>query len=81
MNVLKRPVLNNIGRFVFQGFKNIPVDDFYTVFINNELVILPFGSRIIYSLLQTMRKIPFHTDFSCDALKYKILNYETGTIS
>jgi len=23
VNVLKRPVLNNIGRFVFQRFKNI----------------------------------------------------------
>jgi len=38
---LKRPVLNNIGRFVFQWFKNISVVDICSVFIEHEMVILP----------------------------------------
>jgi len=38
---LKRPVLNNIGRFVFQWFKNIFVVDVCYVFICIEMVILP----------------------------------------
>jgi hypothetical protein len=42
MNVLKRPVLNNIGRFVFQQFKNISDVDVCCVFIGIEIVILPF---------------------------------------
>jgi hypothetical protein len=42
MNVLKRPVLNNIGRFVFQQFKNISDGDVCCVFIGIEIVILPF---------------------------------------
>lgn len=41
VNVLKRPVLNSIGRFVFQRFKNIFEVDVCCVFIDYEMVILP----------------------------------------
>lgn len=40
MNVLKRPMLFNTGRFVFQWFKNIYVIDFCSVLICAEMVIL-----------------------------------------
>jgi len=40
VKVSKRPVLNNIGRFVFQWFKNILGLDFYPLFISIEMVIL-----------------------------------------
>jgi len=37
---LKRPVLNNIGRFILQRFKNILVVDVCYVLIGIEMVIL-----------------------------------------
>jgi hypothetical protein len=37
---LKRPVLNNIGRFILQRFKNILVVDVCYVLIGVEMVIL-----------------------------------------
>jgi hypothetical protein len=40
MKILKRPVLNNIGRFIFQRFKNILVVDVCYVLITTEMVIL-----------------------------------------
>ncbi len=40
---LKRPVFFNIGRFVFQRFKNIQAIDLCFVFIFIEMVILPSG--------------------------------------
>jgi hypothetical protein len=39
--ILKRPVFFNIGRFVFQWFKNISLVDVCYVFICIEMVILP----------------------------------------
>lgn len=35
---MKRPVLNNIGRFVFQRFKNIEGAEFYRVVIDFEII-------------------------------------------
>jgi len=40
MKILKRPVLNNIGRFILQWFKNILVVDVCYVLIATEMVIL-----------------------------------------
>jgi len=48
VNVLKRPVLNNIGRFVSQQFKNISVVDNYYLFIDSEIVILHFLKKTKY---------------------------------
>ncbi|BBE16440.1 hypothetical protein AQPE_0578 [Aquipluma nitroreducens] len=40
MKILKRPVFNNIGRFILQRFKNILVVDVCYVLIRTEIIIL-----------------------------------------
>lgn len=42
MKTLKRPVLNNIGRFILWQFKNIFVIDVCYVLISAEMIILRF---------------------------------------